>query len=89
MEIKNQIIYLALTPDDLMSRLSVNQWNEFIDSYIKDENAVVEDYDKDFDGYFFVTTDLHNILQNHSIMDLRFNVGYRTQNHKTDFNKEV
>lgn len=85
MEIENQIIYLALRPKHLMCELSINQWNDFITSYENDNNAVVEEYDEKYDGYFFVTTNLHNILKNHSILDLRFNVGYRTEQHKTDY----
>lgn len=85
MEIENQVIYLALLPRHLMSDLSVNQWNEFIMSYENDNDAVVEEYDENFDGCVFVTTNLYNILKNHSLLDLRFNVGYRTQNHKTDY----
>lgn len=30
MEIENQIIYLALRPCDLMTNLSINDWNDFI-----------------------------------------------------------
>lgn len=85
MEIENQVIYLTLTPDDLITRLSINQWNDFIDSYVNDKEAVVEPYDKEKDGYFFVTTNLHNILRNHSILDLRFNTGFRTDGHRTDY----
>lgn len=85
MEIENQIIYLALRPHHLINELSINQWNDFISSYLNDSEAIVEDYDEKFDGYFFVTTNLYNILKNHSLLDLRFNVGYRTEHHKTDY----
>jgi hypothetical protein len=68
-----------------MNELSINEWNKFIDSYLSDNDAVVEEYDENYDGYFFVTTNLYNILKNHSILDLRFNVGYRTEHHKTDY----
>ena len=85
MEVENQIIYLALRPFHLINELSINEWNDFITSYLNDPEAIVEDYDEKFDGYFFVTTNLHNILKNHSLLDLRFNVGYRTEHHKTDY----
>lgn len=85
MEIENQIIYLALRPCDLMTNLSINDWNDFITSYENDKDAVVEEYDPNYDGYFFVTTNLFNILKNHSIMDLRFNIGFRTDHHKTEY----
>lgn len=86
MEIQDQIIYLALRPDHLMTMLSINDWNDFIKSYENDKNAICEEYDPKYDGWFFVTTTLCNILKNHSIMDLRFNVGYRTVGHITDCN---
>lgn len=85
MEVENQIIYLALRPRHLMYELSINEWNDFITSYVNDPDATVEEYDEKFDGYFFVTTNLHNILKNHSLLDLRFNVGYRSEQHKTDY----
>ena len=85
MEIENQVIYLALQPRHLMQDLSINQWNDFISSYENDDDAVVEEHDENFDGYFFVTTNLYNILEKHSLLDLRFNVGYRTVHHKTDY----
>ena len=84
--IKNQIIYLALDPKNLFHKLSINEWNKIITDYENDKNAVIEEYNKDMDGWFFATTTLSNILKNHSIMDLRFNIGYRTEYHKTDFN---
>jgi hypothetical protein len=86
MEIDNQVIYLALRPHHLINELSINEWNAFIESYVNNKDSVVEDYDENYDGYFFVTTNLYNILKNHSILDLRFNVGYRTEHHKTDYN---
>lgn len=85
MEIDNQIIYLRLQPNNLLTDLSIRQWNEFITSYENDEDAIVEEYDGDRDGYVYITTNLHNILKNHSLLDLRFNVGYRTNGHKTDY----
>lgn len=84
--IKNQIIYLALDPKNLFQKLSINEWNKIITDYENDKNVVIEEYNKDMDGWFFATTTLSNILKNHSIMDLRFNIGYRTEYHKTDFN---
>ena len=85
MEINNEIIYLALKPKYLCQELSINDWNKFITNYENDKNAIIEEYDENFDGYFFVTTNLFNILKNHSIMDLRFNIGYRTEHHKTEY----
>lgn len=84
-DIENRIIYLILTPKDLIEKLSINQWNDFIESYSNDKDSIVEEYDKDMDGYVFITTNLYNILANHSIMDLRFNLGYRSVFHKTDY----
>ena len=86
MEIDNQIIYLVLKPKNLMEELSINQWNELITAYENDKDAVVEPYNPDYDGFCYITTYLHNILKNHSLLDLRFNVGYRTEGHKTDYN---
>lgn len=86
MEIENQVIYLVLKPNNLMSELSINDWNEFISFYENDDESIVEDYDENFDGYVFITTNLFNILKKRSIMDLRFNYGKRTANHKTDYN---
>jgi hypothetical protein len=85
MEIKNQIIYLALAPRHLMTDLSINDWNEFITFYENDDDTVVEEYDENYDGWFFATTNLYNILKKRSILDLRFNVGYRTKKHETDY----
>lgn len=31
MKIDNCIIYIVLTPTDLINKLSINQWNEFIE----------------------------------------------------------
>lgn len=85
--IENQIIYLAFQPKHLFHELSANDWNKLIKSYEDDKNAYVEPEDPapEMDGYCFVTTNLYNILKNHSLTDLRFNVGYRTKHHKTDF----
>lgn len=83
--IENQIIYLAILPKHLMNELSLNDWNKIIESYENDKNALVEPYDSELDGQCFITTNLYNILKNHSLLDLRFNVGYRTIYHKTDF----
>lgn len=85
MEIENQIIYLVLRPRNLMEELSINQWNELITSYENDEDAIVEPYDPEWDGFVYITTNLFNILKNHSLLDLRFNVGYRTEGHKTNY----
>ena len=86
MEIDNQIIYLVLRPHNLMNDLSINEWNEFISSYENDNDAIIEDYKGgSYDGFVFITTNLYNILKHHSILDLRFNVGYRTEGHITDY----
>lgn len=85
MKIDNCIIYIVLTPDDLINKLSINQWNEFIESYEKDDEAIVEEYNEEKDGFVFITTNLYNILRKHSILDLRFNMGFRTNFHKTDY----
>lgn len=85
LQIDNCIIYLALKPNDLIEKLSIQQWNDFIVSYSKDKDSIVEEYDKDMDGYVFITTNLYNILTNHSIMDLRFNLGYRSAFHKSEY----
>jgi hypothetical protein len=37
------------------------------------------------DGHVFITTNLYNVLINHTIMDLRFNIGYRSKYHKTNY----
>ena len=87
MKIKNQIIYLTIRPNELFHRLSVNEWNELITSYENDPLAIVEEYNTEFDGYVFITTTLYNILKNHSLLDLRFNQGYRTEQHKTEYGK--
>ena len=86
MEINNQIIYLVIKPNNLMSELSINDWNDLITFYENDKESIVEEYDEKYDGYVFITTNLFNILKNRSVMDLRFNIGYRTENHKTDYN---
>lgn len=86
MEINNQIIYLVIKPNNLMSELSINDWNDLITFYENDKESIVEEYDEKYDGYVFITTNLFNILKKRSLMDLRFNIGYRTENHKTDYN---
>lgn len=86
MEINNQIIYLVIKPNNLMSELSINDWNDLITFYENDKESIVEEYDEKSIGYVFITTNLFNILKNRSLMDLRFNIGYRTENHKTDYN---
>lgn len=80
-EIEDREIYLALKPSNLMSELSINQWNDFITRYENDELALVTPYDEDFDGWLFVTTTLKNVLENHSLYDLRFLCDYRTEHH--------
>lgn len=85
MRIENQLIYLALKPDYLFDVLSGNEWNDFITKYENDANAVVEEYNPKKDGWVFITTTLYNILKNHDLLNLRFNIGYRTEFHITDF----
>lgn len=85
MTIENQVIYLALKPDYLFDVLSVNDWNQIIRKYEKDRKAVVEYHPEEKDGWVFITTSLYNILKNHDLLDLRFNIGYRTKYHTVDF----
>ena len=85
MEIENQIIYLVLDPNYLFKKVSLNEWNELYRSYKNDPDAIVEEYNDRREGYVYITTNLYNILKNHSILDLRFNVGYRTKYHITDY----
>ena len=81
---ENKIIYLVLTPKNFMTDLTIREWNEFVDSYSADSNAVVEPYDENMDGYVFITTTLENILNNHSVNDLRFLCTKKSQHHKTE-----
>ena len=71
--IKDQEIYLIVNADkELMTRLSINQWNDLIDRYTNDNKSLVTPYNKEQDGMFFVTTTLKNVLENQSLYDLRF-----------------
>lgn len=53
MEINNQIIYLVIKPNNLMSELSINDWNDLITFYENDKESIVEEYDEKYDGYAF------------------------------------
>ena len=82
---ENKIVYLVLKPENIMKELTIREWNDFIDRYSNDENSVVEPYNENMDGYVFITTTLENVVNNHSVNDLRFLVTERTEYHKTDF----
>ena len=84
-QIENRIVYLVLKPENIMKELTIREWNDFIDRYSNDKNSVVEPYDENMDGYFFVTTSLENIFNNHLLTDLRFLVRERTEYHKTNY----
>ena len=86
-QIEDREIYLIVNADkELMTRLSIKQWNDLIDRYTNDDKSLVTPYNKEQDGIFFVTTTLKNVLENQSIYDLRFLFDYRTKWHLT-FNK--
>lgn len=80
-------VYLVLKPNDLIERLSINQWNDFITRYENDNLSLVTPYNEKYDGWFFVTTTLKNIIENHSLYDLRFLCEFRTEHHLTFKNK--
>lgn len=82
---ENKIVYLVIKPENIMKELTIREWNNFIDRYTNDKNSVVEPYNENMVGYFFITTSLENVLNNHSVNDLRFLVTERTEHHKTDF----
>lgn len=84
-KIKNQLVYLWIQPKHWLKELSVNELNNLFERYQNDNDAVVEEYDEDMDGHIFITTNLYNVLINHTILDLRFNIGYRSKYHKTDY----
>lgn len=84
-KIKNQLVYLWIKPDYWFKELSINELNNLVERYQNDNDAVVEDYNEDMDGHIFITTNLYNVLINHTILDLRFNIGYRSKYHKTDY----
>lgn len=79
--LKDREIYLYLKSDDLVEKLSINEWNAFIESYEKDEKALVTPYDENLDGRCFITTTLKNIVDNHNLFDLRFMCRYRSEHH--------
>ena len=84
-KIKNQVVYLWIKPDYLFKELSINEFNNLLARYQNDIDAVVEDYDENMDGHVFITTNLYNILTNHTVMDLRFIIEGRSRYHKTDY----
>lgn len=82
--LKDREVYLVLRSKELMDRLSINDWNSFIESYENDEKigkALIAPYNDKYDGWCFITTTLKNILENHSLYDLRFIYQYRTEYH--------
>lgn len=81
--IEDREIYLIINPNDLMTKLSINQWNELITNYENDDFSLVTPYNEEYDGWCFITTTLKNVIENHSIYDLRFLCEYRTENHLT------
>lgn len=86
-KIKNQLVYLWIQPKHWFKELSINDLNNLVERYQNDNDAVVEKYNEDMDGHVFITTNLYNVLNNHTILDLRFNIGYRSIYHKTDYDK--
>lgn len=80
-KIEDREVYLVLKPNDLIEKLSINQWNDFITRYENDKLSLITPYDEKYDGWFFVTTTLKNIVENHSLYDLRFLYEYRTEHH--------
>jgi hypothetical protein len=82
---ENKIVYLVIKPENIMKELTIREWNDFIDRYTNDKNSVVEPYNENMDGYVFITTSLENILNNHSLNDLRFLVPEKTEYHITEF----
>ena len=57
--IEDREIYLIVNADkELMTRLSIKQWNDLIDRYTNDDKSLVTPYNKEQDGIFFVTTTL-------------------------------
>lgn len=84
-KIKNQIVYLWIKPDYWFKQLSINEFNNLVERYRNDSDAVVEDYDENMDGHVFITTNLYNILANHTVMDLRFIIEGRSKYHKTNY----
>lgn len=57
---------------ELFKRLSINEWNALITSYENDPNAEIEPYDEGKDGWCIIHTTLSNVVDNHSVLDLRF-----------------
>lgn len=83
-QIEDREIYLIVDANkELMTKLSIKQWNNLIDRYTNDNKSLVTPYNKEQDGMFFVTTTLKNVLENQSIYDLRFLSDYRTKWHLT------
>lgn len=62
-------IRLVLRPKYLMDILSIREWNDFVTSYEKDDNVTIHD---NMDKYIAFDTTLGNIVNNHSLLDLRF-----------------
>lgn len=86
---ENKIVYLVLKPENIMKELTIREWNDFIDRYRNDKNSVVEPYNENMEGYVYITTSLENILNNHSLNDLRFLVPKKTKFHITEFKLKI
>ena len=80
--IKNTIVYLVVSWED-DKRLSAYEVHKLYDDYKNDSESVVEESLSS--TAFYVTTNLYNVLTKHSVLDLRFNVGYRTSHHHSDY----
>lgn len=82
--VEDREIYLVIFSKDLFDKLSINEWNDLIFSYEEDEKkgrALLSSDGKTDNCY--ITTTLKNVLENHSIYDLRFLYEYRTEYHKS------
>lgn len=84
-EIKNQLVYLWIKPDYWFKELSINELNNLVERYQNDIDAAVDLHVENMEGHVFITTNLYNVLNNHTILDLRFNIGYRSKYHKTNY----
>lgn len=69
MAIEDRKIRLTLKPKHLMDVLSIKEWNELVSRYENDKNVIVHEHMDDFISF---DTTLENVVNNHSILDLRF-----------------
>lgn len=67
--IADRRIKLTLRTQYIMDTLSINEWNALITSYENDELADVSGVE---DEFVEIRTTLANVVNNHSILDLRF-----------------